>query len=134
MSLTAHRCAQVIAEHTVEWLTRYFPGVFSDVLFGNHYSQANPDPTRLDASKRTKADMCKAVGALALVDDNVAYCVQCASSLERVVLFGAYGWNSQASAPALPPNVMRAIDWLQAVRCLHAVLYRGEERQATLLG
>jgi hypothetical protein len=24
------------------------------VLFGNHYSQSNPDPTALDASKRSK--------------------------------------------------------------------------------
>ena len=63
------------------------------------------------------------MGAVALVDDNVSYCVQvtvanpnpnpcpdpnvtltlttfsycvqCAGSLEKVVLFGAYGWNAQ---------------------------------------
>lgn len=128
----AHRCLQVIAEHTVDWLSRYFPRVFSDVLFGNHYSQSNPDPTRLDASKRTKADMCKAVGAVALVDDNVSYCVQCADALEKVVLFGSYGWNAQP--PALPRNVARATDWHEAVRCLHAVLDRLEERQQMLLG
>ena len=127
----------VIAEQTLEWLNTHFPGIFSDVLFGNHYAQNNPDPSRIDATKRTKADMCKEAGALALVDDNVSYCTQCAPALETVVLFGRYGWNdpaTNAAAAALPPNVAHAADWRQAGRTLHALLDRLEERQATLLG
>jgi len=123
----------VIAERTVAWLDKHFPDVFDDVLFGNHYSATNPDPTRLDATKRSKAQMCLAAGAVALVDDNVSYCEQCAPQLSQVVLFGSYGWNSPTVAPKLPANVTRAADWPRASSCLHAALDRLEEKQALLL-
>ena len=62
--------------------------------------------------------------------------MQCAGALEKVVLFGAYGWNAQppAQPPALPRNVVRATDWREAAGCLHALLDRLEENQAMLLG
>jgi len=123
----------VIAERTLEWLNAHFPDdVFAEVLFGNHYSQANPDPNKIDATKRTKLDMCKAAGAVALVDDNVSYCTQCAPALEQVVLFGAYGWNRDA--PGLLANVARCASWQDALPCLHALLDKLEERQQMLVG
>ena len=58
--------------------------------------------------------------------------MQCAGDLEKVVLFGAYGWN--ARAPALPRNVVRAADWREAAGWLHKLLDGLEEKQAMLLG
>jgi hypothetical protein len=91
-------------------------------------------PPPLTASKAADATAVDPPGAVALVDDNVSYCVQCAGALGKVVLFGAYGWNAQPEPPALPRNVVRATDWPQALVCLHAHLDRLDENQAMLLG
>ncbi len=53
---------------TRRWLSSHFPDTFDAFLFGNHYSTTG--------QKRTKADMCKDVGAVALIDDSV----KCVSS------------------------------------------------------
>ena len=70
---------------------------------------------------------------------NVSSCVQCAGALEKVVLFGAYGWNAQPPAggtwrAALPRNVVRCFDWREAAAELHRLLDRLEANQAMLLG
>mmetsp|Transcript_31332 Transcript_31332/g.43457 ORF Transcript_31332/g.43457 Transcript_31332/m.43457 type:complete len:221 (+) Transcript_31332:98-760(+) len=109
----------IIQDATWKWIEMHFPGIFEDILFGNHWTKDSPDPTKMDATKRTKLEMCQAVGAIAIIDDSLLYAQQCASELEKVVLFGEYGWNSDSGSGApLPSNVIRAKDWTQA----HAIL------------
>ena len=98
-----------------------------------------PMPPPLTASKAADATAVDPPGAVALVDDNVSYCVQCAGALGKVVLFGAYGWNAQPPAggtwrAALPRNVVRCFDWREAAAELHRLLDRLEANQAMLLG
>jgi hypothetical protein len=53
----------------------HFPGKFASVQFGNHWGTTG--------RKRSKADMCKDVGASLLIDDNL----QCAELCFREVKF-----------------------------------------------
>ena len=105
-----------IQDETRRWLDAHYPGIFRKVLFGNHWSKDCPDPTIMNASKRTKEEMCKEVGAVALVDDAVGYAFGCSSAVEKVILFGNYSWN-QTDEP-LPANVVRCADWAGAKAAL----------------
>jgi len=86
----------VIADRTREWLDNFFPGIFSDVYFGNHF--AGPGESQ---KSRSKQDMCKESGALLLVDDSLSYCSGCAAAGLRAVLFdldAAYPVRAHACA------------------------------------
>eukprot|EP00742_Colponemidia_sp_Colp-10_P001707 GILJ01001829.1.p2 GENE.GILJ01001829.1~~GILJ01001829.1.p2 ORF type:complete len:216 (-),score=29.20 GILJ01001829.1:1688-2296(-) len=105
----------VIEEATTNWINRHFPGLFKRLMFGNHWGSSG--------HKRTKLDMCKEVQARALVDDSLKYALECATELERVVLFdhsGQYGWNKTSSS--LPANVKRVHSWPEAIEELKNLL------------
>ncbi|RYG69280.1 hypothetical protein EON64_03115 [archaeon] len=79
-------------QHKVEaitrsWLNTHFPNTFDEVHFGNHYSK--------DGKSRSKAEICKTIGAKLLIDDNMIYATQCALEGISVVLFGRYPWNRE---------------------------------------
>jgi hypothetical protein len=57
---------------TKEWLGRHYPGVFDDVLFGNHYGTTG--------AKMGKPEMCSSIGAVCLIDDSLKY-VFCAGTV-----------------------------------------------------
>lgn len=80
---------------TRSWLERQFPGIFESVHFGNHYaSDGSP--------ARSKAEICKEIGAVALIDDSRHHALECArAGLKCVILFGDYSWNrpSMGTAP-----------------------------------
>ncbi len=94
-----------LKDQTYEWIERFFPGIFSDILLGNHWTRSE------DKSKKiTKLEMCKKIGACALIDDSTKYARQCSSYLEYVLLFGEYAWN-QNDGNSFPKNVRRARNW-----------------------
>lgn len=65
---------------THEFLERNFPGKFASVQFGNHWGATG--------GRRSKRDMCREVGALLLVDDNLQ-CVTCLMLRCQTVTLGA---------------------------------------------
>lgn len=85
-------------QHSIErqtrlWLQRNFPGLFSDILFGNHYG--------LTGKKRSKPELCRSVGAQLLIDDNISYARECAASGMRVIMFD---WDRQYRYSAYDPD------------------------------
>lgn len=74
-----------LADHTTEWLSGLFPGCFKSFQFGNHHG--------LDGKRMSKSEMCKAVGATLLIDDNTHYLNDCESVGVQGILFGDYAWN-----------------------------------------
>uniref|UniRef100_A0A7S1C603 5'-nucleotidase n=1 Tax=Bicosoecida sp. CB-2014 TaxID=1486930 RepID=A0A7S1C603_9STRA len=99
-------------QHSVEadtraWLREHFRGIFSAVVFGNHYGRSG--------AKTSKTDLCKALQASVLIDDRVKYCAEVAPSMRRVLLFGDYAWNragtSKEDPSELPDNVDHVLDW-----------------------
>ena len=109
-----------IENDTRIWLDKYFPNVFDQVVFGNHWG--------LEGRKVSKPELCQAVGAQTLIDDNLTYALQCSSAGIRVLLFdldGTYMWNktpdSSPVAQALPSNVHRVASWNEVCEILVAV-------------
>jgi|EP01044_Picomonas_judraskeda_P003251 hypothetical protein len=125
----------VIEDPTRAWLDRHFPGLFRDVLFGNHWvpEAASPDLEAEGVVKKTKREMVEAIGAVALVDDSCKYVRELAGSAggpnyRKSILFGEYAWN-QAAADELPANCVRVADWKEALEQLLPLL--GSERSSS---
>ena len=74
---------------TRDWLTLHFPNLFSRVILCNSYAA---DGTH---ARRSKGEVCKEIGAVALVDDNVGYCHDAARTVPFAFLFGNYSWNTR---------------------------------------
>ena len=102
---------------TLAWLGAHFPGLFSDVHFLSAYENA----ARVDAPARSKGQVCRELGAVALLDDSPSYCATAAQHVPLVLLFSRVAWNSGSAAwehPALPGNVVRAPGWRLAAAVL----------------
>lgn len=84
-------------EATHRWLGQHFPGVFSEVLFGDGYEALQ---------KKTKGDLCREYGVSWLIDDNVEHAQTAFEAGVQVVLFGNYGWQHHA-----PKDFIRCRDW-----------------------
>lgn len=88
---------------THAWIDKHFSGVFSQVMLIGH-------PTTMQAY-RTKAEVCKELNAVALVDDSVVHVTKCIEEGVEGILFGDYPWSK---ANSLPKGAARCQDW-QAV-------------------
>ena len=107
----------------------HFPGTFSDLHFGNHFGRAAA-PGAAAKPKVSKPEMCRAIGAVALIDDSADYATQCAEAGVPTVLFGEYGWNAKfegAAAAAASVGdgraealVRRARNWAEVPAALRA--------------
>eukprot|EP00967_Tisochrysis_lutea_P149170 scaffold286247_cov17-Tisochrysis_lutea.AAC.2 len=62
-----------------------------EVYFGNHWS--------LEGTSRKKSEICQAIGASALIDDNPGYALECASAGIHVLL---YDWQNRYPWSKLP--------------------------------
>jgi uncharacterized HAD superfamily protein len=106
-----------LKEPTIRWVDAHFPGIFSNIHFGNHYST--------EGKKRSKSEMCLEIGAVALIDDSFSYAKDCAKAGIPVVLFGDYAWNRSHCVASLNEEkemVVRVKDWNEAMRGIHQLL------------
>jgi len=102
---------------TTSWVDTHYPGMFSNIHFGNHYST--------EGKKRSKSEMCLEINAVALIDDSFAYAKDCANAGIPVVLFGDYPWNRSHCIAHLNESkemVVRVRDWQEAICGLHRLL------------
>lgn len=86
--------------NTRRWLNEHLPGFFREVLHIG-YASVMEKPQR-------KVDVCKQLGAIALIDDSLEHVSECAKDGVEGVLFGNYPWNQIAQLPA---GVTRCLDW-----------------------
>jgi len=139
----------VIKDETEKWISLHYPNIFQQVLLGNHYDLASPDPDapgKGNIIKRSKPDMCIDIKATLLIDDSLKYAMQCASkigkennTLKSVILFGEYGWNTGNHIPNVDLEkyiemgyVARATSWKNEVRMLlekHRMSFRTAEEE-----
>jgi deaminated glutathione amidase len=70
---------------TKKFISKYFHNIFTEVHFGNHYA--------VDGLPISKAEICKRINAVILIDDSLKYAKNCAAEGIPVVLFGEYPWN-----------------------------------------
>lgn len=95
-----------IEKETRAWLDRHYPNCFEDYYFAGSY-----DPTQ----RRTKGEICREIGAICLIDDNVHYAVEASTAVGTSILFGEYAWNTSKRPeyvhPNIPSNVVRIGTW-----------------------
>ena len=101
-----------IKDETIRWLDLHFPGIIDDHVFCN---------LAVDHGvKRSKCDVCKEIGAVALIDDSLPYCQQARAEIPdaafKVILFGRYAWNTGD----VEPGIVRVADWSELTALLEA--------------
>ena len=89
-----------VRDATIVWVNTNFDNIFTEFHFGNLYG--------LEGPRRKKSEICKTIGAVALIDDSAGYAHDCANSDIPVILFGNYAWNNSAADHEL---ILRARDW-----------------------
>jgi glutathionylspermidine synthase len=104
----------VIQDETKHWIDTNFPGIFTDVHFGNHWAQSG--------SSKSKSDMCLEIGADVLIDDNPMYAYECAQRGIHVLL---YNWQRQYPWSLQPPECAPIASGMMQCSTLFAALRRG---------
>jgi 5'(3')-deoxyribonucleotidase len=74
-----------VSDATTDWINKHYPNIFTNIHFGNHYSTTG--------ISKSKAQLCKEINAIMLIDDSPAYAINCAENDIPVILFGDYSWN-----------------------------------------
>lgn len=105
----------VLKEVTEAWLNKHFPDVFSEVIFAGIWDGDEHVYTQLHKSK---ADMCRQVGADYLIDDQIKHCLGASEVGVTGLLFGSYGWNK--TDKALPAGVVRVHNWKEVEEYFNA--------------
>ncbi|KAF4666339.1 hypothetical protein FOZ61_009918 [Perkinsus olseni] len=94
-----------IRQDTYDWIFTNFGIPSSRVHLGNHFG--------LSGKKIPKADICKAIGASLLIDDNPTYIKDAVTRGFGGILFDyhhEYGWSHDPECP-LPSEAVVATDW-----------------------
>lgn len=99
----------VLKSHTDVWLEEHFPGIFSDTHYAGIWDSGQQVAHML---KRTKAELCRELGADYLIDDQLKHCVAAHEVGIVALLFGDYSWNKEV--PTAPGGIIRVPSW-QAV-------------------
>lgn len=89
-----------VSEATQKWVAQYFPNVFSDIFFTNHYSQNG-------SSTSTKKQICDSVGVDILIEDEPERVSECLNPKRKNLLFD-HPWNRNAE---LPQEIYRVHSW-----------------------
>lgn len=99
-------------EVTNQWLAKYFPGAFEEVILGVGNPMADGQPL-------SKTDVCMQLGARLLIDDQLVHAIEAEEAGIPVLLFGHRPWNRVGE---LPSNVRRVEGWPQ----VRAILEDGD--------
>lgn len=76
-----------LEEITRMWIQTHYPDTFTEIHFdNNHY--CGPGQKSIP-----KSELCKAIGAVLLIDDSLTYAIDCSNHDMPVILFGDYVWK-----------------------------------------
>lgn len=101
---------EFLRKETSQLQEQYFQTIFLEIFYSyNHYAKHG------DIGK-SKPEICLRLGISKLIDDSLEYAKQCAERGIEVILFGDNNfWNQDRQ---LPPNVLRAKNWKEALEKL----------------
>lgn len=94
---------QHMKQDTEDWINTYFPGVFEETFYSGFWEEVSDA-----ANERTKAELCRELGANYLIDDQLKHCLAAAELGVEALLFGAYSWNQTDQYRG---NMTRVSDW-----------------------
>ncbi len=115
-----------VKQDTINWINKYYPNIFQEIHFGNHYSKLGKN--------RKKSEICRDINATVLIDDSWKYAKDLASNQQYCILFGDYAWNTnQGTFNDDELNyVRRASNWSILKYTLKALQNSGISRVAAL--
>jgi uncharacterized HAD superfamily protein len=90
--------------HTQKFLHEHFSGLY-DGFYNIHQSD-------IEHKHLSKAQACKEIGAVALIDDHLNYVLDAAQNGVSCLLFGNYAWNQ---TDKLPDKVTRVKNWREVL-------------------
>jgi 5'(3')-deoxyribonucleotidase len=95
----------VIKDITIEWINKYFPGIFSDkaIYFAGMWDNITDESIHV-----TKSGAATKLGVDFLIDDQLKHCLSAAEHGIQAILMGDYKWNHSDS---LPRGVTRVKNW-----------------------
>lgn len=102
---------EAIATKTRDWIKKHFGIDKERIHLGNHWAR-DSDPVTI---KRSKAEMCRSIGAEILIDDAPSYALECAMDGMKVFLFdldGEYNWNKPTP---MHENITRVHNWDETI-------------------
>ncbi|KAG8847535.1 hypothetical protein FRB96_001582 [Tulasnella sp. 330] len=100
---------------TMEWLEKYLPDVFQEVIFTSHF--AVMDQAAMNANPwagKSKAEVIKAKDGVLLIDDSLENAMICASQGIHVMLFGGYPWSTRHSTTTGPLDLLSRSERIKA--------------------
>lgn len=92
---------QVYQKKTLQWLEKYFDGVFDEVFFTNQFKLGGEGQTI------TKGKVCREKGIEIMIEDYDKYAVECAEECKRVLLIDQ-PWNRHFLESR---NIVRVRNW-----------------------
>lgn len=92
-----------LSEKTNQWIGQYFPKKFVSVHLTNGHSVHG-------TAERSKAALCKQLGARFVIEDQIRYAFECKDSDRKVLLLDK-PWNQKS----VPGDIMRVASWQEAV-------------------
>ncbi len=96
---------EFLAVATQAMLDQYFPNVFQSIEYTGFFG----------SKARSKADVCKELGANLLIDDHLHHAEAVAGVGIDVLLFGEYPWNQ---SDELPERMQRVRSWKDVEKIL----------------
>lgn len=93
-----------IIDDTKHWIEQYFPNMFTDIHFANHYYQ-NGNPL-------TKKSICDAINLDLLIDDSHDLALECHNQNRKILLYDC-PWNQSDN---LPDGIHRVYSWPEIIQ------------------
>lgn len=89
-------------------LSNYFPDMFKTIEHTNYYAASDSA-----AIRRTKGEVCRAIGASVLIDDHIVHGnAVLDAGVSDVIIFGDYPWNRRQS---LVDGMVRCASWSETL-------------------
>ncbi len=95
---------------TLEWLNRYYAGVFRELHYSDAWENENLHSDKKD--KNTKTHVLEQIGADYLIDDYPKHCIAAAEAGITAILFGDYKWNRHVK---LKKSMVRCKNWQEVL-------------------
>lgn len=95
-----------LQDMTLEWVNKYFPNIFQEIHFANHFNDSK--------KKRMKSEICKEIGLEIFVDDALDNSTELSKNGIKV-LMPDRPWNQ---ANDLPELVTRVYSWEEIIQKL----------------
>lgn len=105
---------EIIKPETDAWIARHFPHIFQELHYAGIWDNVSNISKALTG---TKAEICRAIGADYLIDDQLKHCIGAANAGIKAVLFGEYRWTRHEQN--LPKGVTRAAHWDEVAGYFH---------------